>query len=251
MKTNTKVISDRVLAVIRNCQNAVAQRDDPLVQENTELLKTNLGRIADSFCGSCIGYHSRVYYRGLRAPAAGDHFSAEWGLMDTLSGRRSQNWIEYTPEQIENVAFTGVADDYERRLSSMSDRAQETFDEGRDTLLTIASVLLDNQKTSTLERLRDEIKGVEGRISASKFAQAMMPRGQLMSRDSMAVSQGLLVPPHLAMQAEQISTLSPFSGLEALVKCGRSLLSYMEIHEMVDKDTVKKADRVFIGHGKS
>jgi predicted nucleotide-binding protein len=251
VKANTSVISERVLEVIRRCQNALSQRDDPFIEENTEALKTNLGRIADSFCGSCIGYHSRVYYRGLQTPAPGDHFSVEWGLMDTWGGPRSGNWIEYSPEQIQRAAFSGIAGDFQRRLKTISDTAKQTFEESRDTLLTIVSVLLDKEKTTTLERLRDEIKDTEILGSASKFAQAMMPRGQFMSRDSTAVTQGILVPPHIAIQAEQIAMLSPFGGLESLIKCGKSVLGYMEIHDMVDKDTVKKADRVFIGHGKS
>ena len=55
-----------------------------------------------SFSGSWQGYHSRVYYGELQPPPPGAHFSQEWGLMDTVTGRLGSHgdWREYYPEVV-------------------------------------------------------------------------------------------------------------------------------------------------------
>lgn len=248
---NTKVISQRVIEVLRRSENALATRDDKYLKANEEKRIANLDQIAAAASESWIGYHANVYYQGLETPQPGDHFSSEWGLMTMFSRQPSQNWVEYTDDAIRKAANDNVDGDFMVRLEELSDSAAKVCQEGQDSLLTIVDVLLDSEKTSTLKRLRDDIKQIEHRTSAQKFVEVMRPKGSFISRDAVAVSQGIRVPPHAAMRAELISLFSPFAGLEKLVKACRNILEYMEVHDMVDARTVKKAERVFIGHGRS
>jgi len=248
---NTKVISQRIVEILRRSENALSARDDDNIKANEERRKSNLDQIAAASSGSWIGYHANVYYTDLQTPRPGDHFSSEWGLMTVFSRHTSQNWVEYTEEQIRKVADKDIDGDFIARLEEISDSAAKVCQEGQDTLLTVVDVLLEAEKTSTLERLRDDIKKIEHRTNAHKFVEVMRPKGSFMSRDSTAVSQGIRVPPHAAMRAELISLFSPFTGLEKLIKACRNILDYMEVHDMVDAKTMKKSERVFIGHGHS
>jgi hypothetical protein len=248
---NTKVISQRVVEILRRSENALATRADEYIKANEEQRKSNLDQIAAASSGSWRGYHANVYYQGLQTPRPGDHFSSEWGLMAVFSRHTSQNWVECPKDAIRKAADTDIDGDFLARLEALSDSAAKVCQEGQDTLLTVVDVLLDAKKTSTLERLRDDIKKIEHRTSAHKFVEVMRPTGSFMSRDSTAISQGIRVPPHAAMRAELISLFSPFTGIEKLIKACRNVLDYMEVHDMVDAKTIKKAERVFIGHGRS
>jgi predicted nucleotide-binding protein len=226
---NTKVISDRIVAILRRCENALSPSEDPYIQENAERLKRNLDEISQAFSGSWLGYHANVYYRDLKKPAAGD----------------------YTDDEIRDAAHAGVDPNFENRLEQAFDQVSAVCEEGRDGLLTIIDVLLDQERTSTLERIRSEVTEIRHQTSANKIVNTLMPGGKSISRDMRAISQGTRVPPHCAMQAEQISLFSPFTGLKNLIKKCKSILNYMEIHDMIDKDAVARGERVFIGHGRS
>ncbi len=248
---NTKVISQRIVEILRRSENALAARDDDYIKANDEQRKSNLDQISTASSGSWIGYHANVYYQDLQPPRPGDHFSSEWGLMTLPRRHNPQNWVEYTYAQISKAADTNIDSDFLTRLGEVSENAARVCQEGQDTLLTVVDVLLDAGKTSTLERLRDDIKKIEHFTSAHKFVDVMRPTGSFYSRDSTAISQGIRVPPHAAMLAEQLSLCSPFTGLEKLIKACRNVLDYMEVYDMVDAKTMKKAGRVFIGHGRS
>lgn len=248
---NTKVISEKIISVLHKCQNTLSLRDDEYIQTNREILQTNLDRIATAFSGSFLGYHANVYYKGFQTPLPGDHFSSEWGFMGVFESATSPNWVEYPTDTVTEAAKTNVAEDYDTRLAALSAHAMKIYEEGHDTILTILDILLDKEKSSTLERIKNEIANRKGLIPEDKLVQAMLPKGSLMSRDMTAVTQGLRVPPHTALMARQMSLFSPFTSIELLIKSCNSLLGYMEIHDMIDKTSRTKAERIFIGHGRS
>ncbi len=250
MKINTEIISDRIIEIQHKCQNVLSLREDQFVQENTDVFKSNLSKISKAFSGSCIGYHARIYYRQFQTPQPGDHFSVEWGFMDRFSNPTSQNWVEYADEAVRKAARTDVASDYDDRLKEISKYAEQTCEESRDVLLTIVDAMLDKERTATLDRIRNEIQKIDNIVSTREIIDALLP-SNFITRDSTAMTQGRQTPVHIALYADLMSLFSPFTGLEAVLKSCKSLLGYMEIHDMVDKRTLKKAERVFIGHGHS
>lgn len=247
---NKTVITENVLQAIWACGNALALKDDPFIQENYESLRKNLENISKAFSGSWIGYHANVYYRNLQIPRPGDHFSSEWGLMERYSNPTSENWIEYPREDIEAAAMTEVDLDYMVRARKISRQAREAFEEHYDTILTLVVALQAEDEAAILSRLKEDLEKIKGYHSPGKIIEAMRP-DQVMTRDSTALSQGLITPVHCAMRAEQTSLFSPFTALEQLVKCSRRLLKYMEIHSLVEKTSRDGGDKVFIGHGRS
>lgn len=250
MKINTQIISDRIIAIQHKCQNALSLRDDNFIQQNTDVFKSNLSQISKAFSGSCIGYHARIYYRQFQTPQPGDHFSAEWGFMDRLSNPTSPNWVEYTEDAVRKAARTDIASDYDERLKQVSKNVGQICEESRDALLTIVDAMLDRERTTTLDRIRNEIKKIDNIVSTRELIDAMLP-SNFTTRDTTALSQGRQTPAHIALYAELTSLLSPFIGLEAVLKSCKGLMGYMEIHDMIDKSNMQKAERIFIGHGHS
>lgn len=240
---NRAVITEQITQAIRSCEDALRLQEDPFIAKNAERLAGNLRAIDGAHCKSWLGYHAYIYYRDFGSPAPGDHFSPEWGFEAAFSNPTSRNWVECAPEAVEMATMRGVAPEFRERLAYISKRAEDTFAEAHDTVLTSSDVLLDLERTSTLQRLRDEISKLEGRIPVAKVIKAMNP-GPTMSRDSTAAAQGFRCPPHSAISAELVSLRQPFAALSSLIKSSRSLLKYMEIHDLADHAAMQKAERV-------
>ncbi|MBW7908588.1 MAG: nucleotide-binding protein [Kiritimatiellae bacterium] len=249
---NKTVITEQLLQAIWKCETALALRNDPYLVGNGDTLKTNIAQAMRAFSGSWIGYHAYVYYRDLNDPEPGDHFSSEWGLMNGfMSIPMSGNWHEYPPDAIRDVIFEGVDTNYETRMADASDKAKAALEENYETVRTILDALNAKPKAPALDRIGEEIGKIVVRMNASNVIEVMRPRGQFMSRDSLAMSQGFRTPPHIMVNAEEIARLHPFSALESLVGCAKKILKYMEINDLIERKTMPSGQKVFIGHGRS
>lgn len=249
---NKKVITEQLLQAIWRCETALTLRNDPYFVSNGDTLRKNITQSIRAFSGSWLGYHANIYYRDLNDPEPGDHFSSEWGLIEAyISNPMSGNWLEYQPDAIRNAIFDGVDDQYEKRLTEVSEKAREALEENYETVRTILDALNAKQQVPALDRIGAEIGKIVVQMSASNVIDVMRPRGQYVSRDSLAVSQGFRTPPHVAVNAEEIARLHPFSALESLVGCARKILKYMEINDLIERVTMPTGQKVFIGHGRS
>jgi predicted nucleotide-binding protein len=249
---NRKVITEQLHHAIWKCETVLSLRNDPFFAENGEKVKENLARASRSFSGSWIGYHANVYYRNFGIPKPGDHFSAEWGLMDGfISNPMSGNWIEYPPDLIRNAMLEGVDANYELRMAEASARAQQVLEENHETVRTILDALNSNSKAPALERIGNELGKIPVRMNAHDIVAAKQPNGQFMVQDSLAISQGLRTPVHIMVQANELVRLHPFSALETLVGSARKIMKYMEINDLIERNSMPTGQKVFIGHGRS
>lgn len=249
---NKKVITEKLLQAIFESENAISLKDDQFLSENEELLKDNLASVIQAFSGSWMGYHANVYYRDMRPPTPGDHFSPEWGLMPGWRGDcTSRNWVEYSPEDVRTAIMTGVKSQYEDCLADVSARATQVLEDKYETVRTILDALLAEYETPTLQRINDDLNKIEPNITTHEVLEAMVPKGQVVTRDSKALSQGFITPMHCIVQAEQIVLRHSFDALESLTGCSRRILKYMEINDLIERADTTNGDRVFIGHGRS
>ena len=54
---------------------------------------------------------------------------------------------------------------------------------------------LETTKSDVIEELKNQAKGLKAFYSANEIALVNMPEGNVMTRDSLALSQGLQTPP--------------------------------------------------------
>ena len=73
---------EELFEIAKKLRAAVAIGDAKGISAPLKSLGDAAEQIKQSFSGSWLGYHSRVYYDGFKAPPAGAHFSQEWGLKD-------------------------------------------------------------------------------------------------------------------------------------------------------------------------
>lgn len=248
---NKAVVTEKITQAIQSWESAGGLAANPSFQANANQLGKNLKRIHDAHSGSWFGYQANVYYVGLRPPRPGQHFNIDVGLSNGFGlTQPSANWVAHTPDEIEKEAMEGVDQQSLRTLAEASERAYQIFREVYDTILIIADMLLDEQQSTAVERIRDEIKKIKGKSTEKELLTQMMPRDQY-TRDTVAQRQGIWPPPHCVISARQVALLSPFEALDKLIKASRSLLKFVEMYDTAGRIALKSTGKVFIGHGRS
>jgi len=250
---NKAKITEQLLQSIWACENALSLNDNDFFQKNQEQLRENIAQATKAFSGSWIGYHANVYYRNLDVPEPGDHFSAEWGLMAEgwMYRNGPRNWCEYPRQDILAALKANVDEDFEDKLSAVSSQAAGVLGEHLDSVRIIVEVLLKNEETPTLRRIYDDLIKIKPEIRARAIIDALRPSGQLMTRDMTAMSQGIIVPVHCAVHAEQVALLHPFTALAKLTECCNRVRRYMALNDLLERKVMPASNRVFIGHGRS
>jgi hypothetical protein len=79
----------RTQAAAKRLSAAGAAADSESVATPVRALGDAANEMKRSFSGSWLGYHSRVYYRGLAPAPSGTHFSQEWACDRAVIGRSS------------------------------------------------------------------------------------------------------------------------------------------------------------------
>ncbi len=206
--------------------------------------------VGESFSGSWIGYHAYVYYDKFQPPSPGDHFSAEWGLMNVGDSGAATGWDEYRPDDVRSAIFELAGGPDLKSYQDSARRASRLVDEKKEELLSILqSVANERKEDAFVGRLRDEAQKTKA-FSGSDFVKAQQPSGGW-SRDSTAMSQGLRVPPHIEVLAEVFAVRQPFGAVEKLAQIAKRASSHIGRLERQRTRDERTGTNVFIGHGRS
>ncbi len=203
-----------------------------------------------SFSGSWLGYHARVYYEGLRPAPPGAHFSQEWGLESTFSGGTTGSWGEFDPESVRAEIQHRAGDPDLGTLKAASHKAAIVFDEVRSEIESILAGVVAETGDRFLERLAENLKGLM-LLSASDVAQVLMPKGKFISRDAVAVGQGIQVPPHISLIAEMRSLSQSFGVCISAAELATKAASHLARQLRRRRVDARVGTNVFIGHGRS
>lgn len=248
MKQSLKVIRDEFVAVVQSIENALREEDaDDILETGKELEKMGQ-QVGQSWSGSWLGYHSRVYYAGLRQPPPNAFFDREWG-MDSYSSTQG-DWRVYNADALrdEICRLAGVDDleDYWPKVKSL----REAIKDAKDNLLSCFLTYAEFKKDQFMQRLQEE---VEGSIAPTTqdFFNLHQPKGQFFSRDSAAVAEGLAIPPHVVVTCQGLELKGAVITLKSLSKICLRAAGHIDKFSMMTNDTVPTGKKVFIGHGRS
>jgi hypothetical protein len=130
-----------------------------------------------------------------------------------------------------------------------AERGRKFFEQKRDDVVSILRTAKSVRDDSFVERLIEETEELKV-FTFPEFVKYMQPSGSLMSRDVIALTQGLWTPPHFSVLADVLSMKAPKLACESLEKIVRRAFSHLE-----RKGKMAKAERigtnVCIGHGRS
>lgn len=214
-------------------------------------LEKSANTVGKAWSHSWLGYQSKVYYQNLNPPPPGAHFSSEWGFIDGVGGLCTYgDWKEYDADAVKNEIAQKAGSPDLGSAKESAKRGMKLFDEKRDQIVSILETANSRRKDSFLERLREEAMK-ERVVTASDYVGYLHPPGPFMSRDTLALSQGLWTPPHVAVLAEVAALRSPSKVCGNLAKMAQKAAAHLERVEREQARSDRIGTNVFIGHGSS
>ena len=168
-----------------------ADRDLPPIKADLDRLLKACLKVAASWSGSSHGRHSSLYFDQFRAPSAQYMFDPEWGLIHGMQPGWSDRSADEVVAEIERGYGGRPLTEIEDEVNQKADIASELQQE----LLTELSWIRSNSENKTEVALLVEIEEIHIKAPGSKFLRGLMTAPS-MSRDSIALTQGLKAAPH-------------------------------------------------------
>ncbi len=209
-------------------------------------------QVKRSFSGSWLGYHSRVYYDGLVPAPPGANFSQEWGLKDmsfTSLGSRG-HWREFDPEDVKTHIFQLAQSPDLDPARAAATKAASLFNELKSEIVSIFENELEDRQDPFLAKLKEELEQLEP-LSKGEIAQHWSPKGQIMTRDMVAMGQRTSLPPHVDVLSEIASIRHSFGICKTAASISTKAASHLERKARKKLVSDRVGTNVFIGHGRS
>lgn len=244
-------IASELLDLADQLDRAKAAHDQRDLAHQAEKLRTVANETARSWSGSYLGYQSRVYYKGFHPVPPGARFSQEFGLMRMQFAQETiGEWREYRFKDVIDHIYAEAGHPDLPQLRAQAAALGQAFGASRRTALSLIGLALDARTDSYLTDLKQEISQIRI-LTAQDFFTAMVPQRQFMSRDSVAMEQGIQSPPHDAVLADLAALNEPQRVAEELAVFCRSAASHISTRERVMATSDPSRKLVFIGHGRS
>jgi len=242
---------EELFELAERLKKAAARAADVDVEKPLSEIEKAASAVGRSFSGSWQGYHSRVYYAGFSPPPAGAHFSQEWGFMRTVGSLGSVgDWQEYTTDDVKAHVheLAGNPDLEAAHLAAYT--ASNVFDSAKSEILSIIQSELDERDDSFLAGLKDEIKNLKT-LTVREVADRISPKGEIMTRDTVVIGQGMQFPPHMTFIIEVKQIKHSFAVCEVAAQIATKAASHLERRARKVRVAERIGTNVFIGHGRS
>jgi hypothetical protein len=224
--------------------------DRPEVLKPLEALEDSVNEIAKAWGNSWFGYQSRVYYAGLKPPPPGAHFSSEWGFQGSFGMGSRGDWQEFPADVVQAEIRRRAGDPDLSQALEATNESRRIFEQKRDDVISILRTARGKHDDQFLGKLIEEAEK-EKAFTESEFVTVFRPSGTLMSRDTLAITQGLWTPPHVSVLVEILSIRAPRLACESLANTARRAFSHLERTEKNQTKMGRIGTNVFIGHGRS
>jgi hypothetical protein len=236
--------------IYEELQSFAESLDEPEILKSLNAVEQSAIAVGKAWGHSWLGYQSRVYYQGLVPPPPGANFSSEWGFEELYSLGTRGAWAQF-PEDAVEIEIRKRAGNPDLTKAQKADaKGRKLFEQKRDDVISILRAAKGIHDEPFLDKLLGEAEHVNA-LTAAEFIRYMRPSGQLISRDMVALSQGLWTPPHISVLADIISMKGPKVACESLATIVRRAFSHLERIEKRLAKAERIGTNVFIGHGRS
>jgi predicted nucleotide-binding protein len=244
-------VIDDLIITARKCERAAgAFEAEPLAGIKDRLLDAATS-LAQAWSGSWIGYHASLYINGLRPRRPDEVFDPEFGLMESFSNQTVGDWQEYTQKAIEQEILRRAELVDLQPLLDAARAAREVFDRTMDHVIPTLDALLAEQQDTALQNVRKKVEEIKSCISRQAYFDLRRPN-QFVTRDHLASSHGIQVPPHFAVEAHVIELASHGLQLKKLATEIKRTVTYLQQRHKMKGTSVARTDgKIFIGHGRS
>jgi hypothetical protein len=244
-------LAEELRALAVHLRQTAAEASEAATAGPLESLRAAAVSVGASWSGSAIGYHARVYYRDFRPPPPGARFSSEWGFMEAFSNYTAGEWQEYAYKDVVELIRSKAGNPDLVSVRDGSEQARLEFDEAK---AEVASLLAAAAKSHD-DALLIELQSASGKVIAGRedqYCQAVLPSGQIMSRDMAALTTGPVVAPHFAVLAEVLALKAPFDACGELAALAQRAATHLgRLTSGRTTSAVSSGTSVVIGHGRS
>jgi predicted nucleotide-binding protein len=241
-------LPDQLESIANGC-DGIAARVERFADETAAIEHAAI-ELGKAWCGSWLGYHSRVYYDQLQPPPPGTRFDPTMGLMDRTSNRTVGDWTEYSFEELCNLLKSVAGQGVFAELEQLAKAARPEVLEQREKLLSVLNAIACNGEDGYIIRLLGDADAAKP-VSASQFVQYYRPSGKFHSADIAAITHGLQTPPHIAILCEVQAIDSPFATAKRIASIARRATEHLENRRTAISRKALGGKNVFIGHGRS
>ena len=239
---------EELFGLAKKLGEAASTIESDNITQPMNALEEAANKVHRSFSGSWLGYHSRVYHAGLSPAPPGANFSQEWGLKRLASNVGT--WREFDSEDVIARIYQMAGEPDLDDSREAAGKAQELFDSSKSEILSILTNELDERADGFLVKLTDDLERLEP-MSKADFEQHWSPKGEIMTRDTLALGQGIQAPPHIAPLAEVATIRHSFDICGKAAEISRKAASHLERKSRRKKVADRIGTNVFIGHGRS
>lgn len=246
----SNAIASRLREVAEGLASEAATFERAEITEPLAALEASAEEIAQAWSGSSLGYHSLVYNKGLLPPSPGERFNAEWGFLPAFSNSTRGDWIQHRFDDVIEAIEERAGHPDLTRADEAAKAARDLFDESSAEVISLISTYLRVQEDAVAAETLEKVKGLHP-ISQDAAIRLFLPQGQLMSRDSEAIHQGVKAAPHQVILAKIIVLRDAARTCSELAKLGRRLAVHIERAASDVPPPHATGNMVFIGHGRS
>ncbi len=170
--------------------------------------------------------------------------------MGWIEGATTGEWEERSVKEVQDRIrhLSGDVDLSAARSFSMG--VLNKFEDDKAEVISIITTELSASPDPYLASLKESAEKLHA-LSKTEIVNALQPTGQFMSRDSLAISQGVQVPPHLGVLAEVHSLQQPRIVCEDLSKLAQKAGSHVGRRSREARRAEVVGTNIFIGHGRS
>ena len=243
---------EELLPIAEKLQKLYQSQEAVDIINKIDAIEKVVNYIARTFSGSWLGYHSCVYYENFEIPPPEAIFSPEWGLMDTYLSSYGTigDWVQFdsncVKQHIKNISDVHDIKGIESSFLPMC----KQFDSYKSEIESILSIYNEQYNDNVISKLLEDVNKLII-PTKSELARQAWPKGAAISRDMTAISQGIILPPHLDILFEVLPIKISFNAFGYAYDITIKAISHID---RLSKSNVKKGrigTKIFIGHGQS
>jgi len=175
----------------------------------------------------------------------------EWGFQQLRTIRTTTGeWREFNREEVVKAIHDLAGNPSLEAARELAIRATSAFETQKSEVLSLLTAALRENEDTFLTDLKQETDKIAV-VSVSDVILVARPSGNIMTRDSLALTQGLRTPPHYEVLAETMSLRSPANACRRLAQVARKAGSHLARMERRSRRSRQIGTNVFIGHGSS
>ena len=244
-------LHEELLGIADRLETFGRAADDLEAKSSLDQLEKQATAVGKAWSGSWLGYHARVYYEGLNPPPAGAHFSQEWGMQESWPIRDTTGiWQEFVAEDVETVIRERAGNPDLSRAEEVAEAARNALESEKGDALSLFATAVSEEPDAFLSAIQEQVEKTVA-LSKAQILRRWEPAGQVMSRDSLAFTQGFKVAPHLSILADVEALRQAPAACLRLCLLARKAGSHLARKARRAKRSQEIGTNVFIGHGRS